>query len=278
MLWALCGMSFGETDTKLLRVCADPDNLPFSNEKLEGFENKIAALLAQELGAQVSYTWWPHQRGLIRRTLNVDLCDVLMGVPKGYDPVLWTKPYYRTAYVMATVQGRGPQITSLDDPSLSQLKIGVHVNTPPHDALAQRGIVGDNVKVYRLFYTPQAASEEHPNKLLEDLLDGKLDVAFVWGPMAGYFVKKRQAALTLVPLQGGSRAIPFTFEISLGVRKGEQARKAELEEVLARKATDIQGILEEYGVPLVAAEAMQEAQEPEKPREGHKHGEGAHRH
>jgi mxaJ protein len=278
MLWVLCSISFGETEAKLFRVCADPDNLPFSNEKLEGFENKIAALLAQELGAQLSYTWWPHQRGLVRRTLNVDVCDVLIGVPKGYDLVLWTRPYYRTAYVIATVQGRGPQITSLDDPSLSQLKIGVHVNTPPHDALAQRGIVGDNVTVYRLFYTPQAVPEEYPNKLLEDLLDGKLDVAFVWGPMAGYFVKKRHAALALVPLQGGSRAIPFTFEISLGVQKGDQALKAELEAVLARKATDIQNILEDYGVPLVAAEVMQEAQEPEKPRTGHKHGEGAHRH
>ena len=137
-LMLLSGGSPGGTEPKILRVCADPDNLPFSNDKLEGFENKIAELVTQDLGAQLSYTWWPHQRGLVRRTLNQDQCDVLIGIPKGYDPVLWTTPYYRTAYVIASVKERGLQITSLDDPRLSQLKIGVHVNTPPHDALTQR--------------------------------------------------------------------------------------------------------------------------------------------
>jgi mxaJ protein len=236
-------------------------------------------LVTQDLGAQLSYTWWPHQRGLVRRTLNQDLCDMLIGIPKGYDPVLWTTPYYRTAYVMASVKERGLQITSLDDPRLSQLKIGVHVNTPPHDALTQRGIVGDNVVVYRLFYTPQPHPDEHPSKPLEDLLAGKIDVALVWGPWAGYFVTQRAASLELVPLRGGSRATPFTFDISMGVRKGDKALKAELEETLKRKAADIKAILEAYGVPLVTAEvAPTEEKGPEAPREGHKHEEGSHRH
>jgi mxaJ protein len=276
---ALCGSSHGGPEPKTLRVCADPNNLPFSNEKLEGFENKIAALVAQDLGASLSYTWWPHQRGLIRRTLNEDLCDVLMGVPKGYDPVLWTKPYYRSAYVIASLKERGLQITSLDDPLLPQLKIGVHVNSPPHDALAQRGIVGANVVAYRLFYTPQAHAEEYPSKVLEDLLAGQLDVALVWGPFAGYFVKQRSAPIVLVPLRGGSRTTPFAFEISMGVRKGEKALKADLEEALTRQAAGITAILEEYGVPVVAADASAgEAKGSEAPREGLKHEEGSHRH
>jgi mxaJ protein len=279
ILMTLCGSSPGSAEPKVLRVCADPDNLPFSNDKLEGFENKIAELMAQDLEAQLSYTWWPHQRGLIRRTLNQDQCDVLIGVPKGYDPVLWTTPYYRTAYVIASVQGRGLHITSLDDPRLPQLKIGVHVNTPPHDALTQRGIGDDNVVVYRLFYTPQPHPEEHPSKPLEDLLTGKIDVALVWGPLAGYFVTKRSAPLELVPLRGGSHATPFTFDISMGVRKGDKALKAELEAALNRKAADIKAILEGYGVPLVTAEVSStEEKGPETSQEGPKHGEGSHRH
>ena len=278
-LMLLCGGSPGGAEPKVLRVCADPDNLPFSNDKLEGFENKIAELVAQDLGAQLSYTWWPHQRGLVRRTLNQDQCDVLIGIPKGYDPVLWTTPYYRTAYVIASMKERGLRITSLDDPRLSQLKIGVHVNTPPHDALAQRGIVGDNVVVYRLFYTPQPHPDEHPSKPLEDLVAGKIDVALVWGPWAGYFVTKRAAPLELVPLHGGSRATPFTFDMSMGVRKGDKALKAELEEALKHKTADIKAILEAYGVPLVTAEvAPTEEKGPEAPREGHQHEEGSPRH
>ena len=272
------GLGVQGAEPKELRVCADPDNLPYSNEKLEGFENKIAALIAQDLGAKLTYTWWPHQRGLIRRTLNEGRCDVLVGIPKGYDPVLWTKPYYRTAYVSAYAKDRGPEIVSLDDPILAQVKIGVHVNTPPHDALAQRGITGDNVVVYRLFHTPQANPQEYPSQLIEDLLAAKIDVAFVWGPFAGYYAKKLSAPLQLVPLRGGGPATPFTFEISMGVRKGERALKAELEEVLEKDAPAIRVILEEYGIPLVVAETPDGDARPEAPREKRQSEGGAHRH
>jgi mxaJ protein len=265
-------------ESKVLRICADPDNLPFSNDRLEGFENKIAELIAQDLGVQLNYTWWPHQRGLVRRTLNEDQCDVLIGIPKGYELVLWTKPYYRTAYAMVSVKERGLQVTSLEDPVLRQLRIGVHVNTPPHDALTQHGIVGDQVVVYRLFYTPQPHAEEHPNKLLEDLLAGKIDVGFVWGPLAGYFARKRSAPLDVVPLRGGSRATPFTFEISMGVRKGAKDLKATLEEALDRQAAHIRTILEDYGVPLLTPEAPGDAAEPQAPRESQTPKEGVHRH
>lgn len=285
-MMVLCGVSYGDSEPqgglepKQLRVCADPDNLPFSNEKLEGFENKIAALIARDLGASLSYTWWPNQRGMIRRTMNEDLCDVMVEVPKGYDLVMWTKPYYRTTYVIATLKERNLQIASLDDPRLKQLRVGVQVNTPPHEALAQRGIMGDNVEAYSLFYTPQEHPEEYPSKILDDLAAGQIDVAFVWGPWAGYYAKKHPTTpITLVPLQGGSRAIPFAFDISMGVRKRQKALKAELEQALNRQAANITAILEEYGVPLMAADTSASAEKvSEAPREGHKHEEGAHDH
>ena len=265
-------------EPKELKVCADPDNLPYSNEQTEGFENKIAALIAQDLGAQLTYTWWPHQRGMIRRTLNEKLCDVLIGIPKGYDPVLWTKPYYRTAYVIVSVKGRGPEVTSLDDPILKQINIGVHVNTPPHDALAERGIVGSNVVAYRLFHTPQADPQEDLGQIIKDLLAAKIDVALVWGPFAGYYVKRFSAPLQLVPLRGGGPATPFAFDISMGVRKGDSVLKAELEEIIDKDGGAIQKILEEYGVPLVTAEASDGETKPEAPHEKREGDGGGHRH
>jgi mxaJ protein len=139
--------------------------------------------------------------------------------------------------------------------------------------------VGANVVAYRLFYTPQANPEEYPSKILEDLLAGQLDVALVWGPWAGYFVKQHSAPIALVPLSGGSRAIPFSFDISIGVRKGEKALKAELEEALDRQTVGIKTILEEYGIPLVAAEASAgEEKGAEVPGAGHQHKEGTHGH
>lgn len=239
-------------ELKELRVCADPDNLPFSNKKLEGFENKIAEVIAKELGAELTYYWWPHQRGLIGRVLRPGHCDVLISIPQGWDQVLWTKPYYRTTYVIAYRTDRGLKITSLDDPILRQLKIGVHINTPPSDALAERGIVGEHLVGYPLFYDLQSHPEDYPGRILEDLIAGKFDVAIVWGPMAGYFVKKRSAPLELVPLQDEGPGPPFSFEFSIGVRQGNKPLKAQLEEALSKRQADIRKILEDYGVPLLA--------------------------
>jgi mxaJ protein len=257
------GAAAGEV--KELKVCGDPNNLPFSNDKLEGIENKIAEVIAKDLGWRVVYTWWPHQRGMVKRALNTGRCDVVLGIPKGYDPVLWTRPYYRTGYVMAYRKDRGLKIRSLDDPALRSLKIGVLVNTPPHDALGQRGITGDNVIGYQLMFDSQFHPEEYPGKVVEDLIAGRIDVALVWGPIAGYFVKKRSAALELVPLDGGRDAgTPFTFEMSMGVRKRDQELKTQLEEALGRRQDEIRRILEDYGVPLLpAAEDKAAAKGPE---------------
>jgi mxaJ protein len=199
----------------------------------------------------LTYYWWPHQRGLVRGFLNTGQCDVLISIPTGYDLVLWTKPYYRTAYVIAYLTDRQLAITSLDDPQLRQLTIGVHTNTPPHDALANRGIMGKQVVAYELFYDSRAHPEEYPGRVIEDLLAGKLDVAIIWGPIAGYFAKKQAAALTLVPLQGREGSIPFTFAMSIGMRKGEQEFKARLDEALGRQQAEILKILADYGVPLL---------------------------
>jgi len=240
-------------DDKQLRVCGDPSNLPFSNEKLEGIENKIATVIAKDLGLAVSYTWWPHQRGVVKRVLNTRRCDVMLGIPKGYDPVLWTKPYYRTGYVMAYRKDHGLKLRTLDDPALKTLKIGVQVNTPPHDALGQRGIA-DNVVGYQLMFDSNYHAEDYPGKLVEDLIAGTIDVGLVWGPIAGYFAKKQGAPLEIVALEdrpdGGT---PFAFDISMGVRKGNTELKAKLEEALARRHSEIVHILEDFGVPLVPA-------------------------
>jgi mxaJ protein len=236
-------------DLKQLRVCGDPDNLPFSDKKSEGFENKIAEVIAKELGAELTYFWWPHQRGLVRRALKPGLCDVMISIPQGWDQVLWTKPYYRSAYVIIYPKNRGFQIASLDDPILKRLKIGVYINTPPAEALANRDIRA-NVVGYSLFYGSQ---NDHSEKILQDLMTGKIDVVIDWGPMAGYFVKrlKGSSPLEVVPLQGGEPGIPFTFEFSMGVREGNTALKAELEQAISRRHAEIRKILEDYGVPLL---------------------------
>src|SRR5678816_376395 len=240
-------------DAKQLRVCGDPGNLPFSNEKLEGLENKIADVIAKDLGTTVAYTWWPHQRGVVKRALNTGRCDVMLGIPKGYDPVLWTKPYYRTGYVMAYRKDRGLKLRSLDDKALLKLKIGVQVNTPPHEALGQRGIA-DNVVGYQLMFDSNYHAEDYPGKLIEDLIAGNIDVALAWGPIAGYFAKKKGAPIEIVLLEGQPDAgTRFAFDISMGVRKGDKELKAKLEESIARKRDEITHILEDFGVPLLPA-------------------------
>lgn len=239
-------------DAPKFRVCADPDNLPFSNQQQQGFENKIAELLAQDLGTPLSYYWWPHQRGLVRNTLRADQCDVLIGIPKGYDPVLWTKPYYRSSYVIAYPKDRGPKITTLDAPELKKLRVGVHSNTPPEEALARRGIL-DNVVGYSLFYDARDPASDRPSKLVTDLVLGSIDVVIAWGPLVGYYAKKMNAPLELVPLTN-EPGVPMGFDISMGVKKGDQALKARLENALDRHQADIRKILEDYGVPVLPVE------------------------
>jgi mxaJ protein len=230
------------------RVCADPNNLPYSNDKLEGFENKIAALFAKDLGATPSYTWWPDRRGFIRNTLRTNQCDVVMGVPNGYDLVRWTRPYYRSTYAFVFAKDGKFQVHSWDDEPLRHARIGVIAATPPADALIKKNLMG-NVAAYRLTidYTT-----EYPGKIVDDVAAGKIDLAIIWGPVAGYFAKKAAVPLEVVavpPLKGVSA--PFTYEISMGVRKRDTVRQEQLEALLQKHEAEIAGILKEYGVPLV---------------------------
>ena len=249
-------LSLGAASTSAgepLRVCADPDNLPFSNREGAGLDNKIAEVVARDLGAPLTYFWWPHQRGLVRRTLGENQCDVLVGVPCDFDPVLTTKPYYRSTYVIVSRKDARLGIRSLDDPALKTLRIGVHIDTPPWGALGARGLAA-NVHGYPLMFDYRTSDpERRPAKLLDDVRDRAVDVAIVWGPIAGFYAKRSEIPLELAPLHDAG-PIPMSFGISMGVRRADKALKERLEGALDRRAADIKRILNEFGVPLVAAE------------------------
>jgi quinoprotein dehydrogenase-associated probable ABC transporter substrate-binding protein len=243
------------------RVCADPNNLPYSNDKLEGFENKLAELIAKELGATPSFTWWPDRRGFIRNTLRANQCDVVMGVPNGYDLVRWTQPYYRSTYAFVYARDREFHVRSWDDPVLRKARIGIIAGTPPADALVRKGLIG-NVVSYRLTidYTT-----EYPGQIVDHVAAGKVDVAIVWGPVAGYFAQKQSVPLEVVAVpEIPGLDVPFTYEISMGVRKGDKERQLRLEEILTKRRAEIRKILEDYGVPLVGGPLVRKPDEVKK--------------
>jgi quinoprotein dehydrogenase-associated probable ABC transporter substrate-binding protein len=238
-----------------LRVCADPNNLPFSNRRGEGFENRIAELLARDMGLPLEYTWWPQRRGFIRNTLNAGRCDLVTGVPAGFDPVRTTRPYYRSTYVFVTRRDRGLRIRSLDDPVLHRVKVGIHLigddyaNPPPAEALARRGIIR-NVVGYSIY--GDYSRPDPPADLVRAVAKGDVDVAIVWGPLAGYFARHVSTPLDLTPVKPAvDGALPFVFEIAMGVRRGDSAAAARLERELARRRPEIRKILRAYGVPVV---------------------------
>jgi mxaJ protein len=242
---------------RALRVCADPNNLPFSNDRFEGFENKVARLVADEMHATVQYRWHTQRRGFIRETLNAGTCDLVVGVPGGYDLVLSTTPYYRSTYVFVYPKRRNFQLRSFDDPALRSLKIGVEeigadgANTPPAHALARRGLAG-NIVGFKMWDVAEA--ESPPGRIIDAVAAGDIDVAIVWGPLAGYFARRQPSAeLEIVPVSStiDPPSIPFAYDIAMGVRQGDSALKAELEGILVRRRADIEKILEQYGVPLV---------------------------
>lgn len=240
-----------------LRVCADPNNLPFSNDRGEGFENTIAELLAADRHARVEYTWWAQRRGFVRNTLAAGACDVVMGMPTGTDLVLTTRPYYRSTYVFVSRADRGLKLGSLDDPRLRQLRIGVQMigddfaNTPPAHALAARGLV-QNVIGYSVYGD---YSQPHPlSRIVDAVADGAIDAAVVWGPEAGYFARHAAVAMTIAPVTPQvDRALPFAFDISMGVRKGDVRLRDELNDFLDRRIVDIDRILSAFGVPRAEA-------------------------
>ena len=260
VLFVACAVAFAATAfaqaPKALRVCADPENMPFSNARMEGLENRIADLIAKDFGMPLTYTWWGQRRGFIRNTMNATLesgrCDVVIGVPKEYDLVKTTKPYYRSTYVFVYRRSRSLGIKTLDDPALKKLKIGVHLlgddytNPPPVHELAKRGIV-DNVVGFSTFYS----EGNPPSTIIDAVAQGKVDLAIVWGPVAGYYASHQRVPLDVVPIPQGKGDLPFAFDISMGVKPGNEALRARLESLIDRRHAELTQILKEYGVPLV---------------------------
>jgi mxaJ protein len=236
-----------------LKVCADPNNLPFSNARGEGFENRIAELVAHDLGARVRYTWWAQRRGFFRSTLRAGSCDVVIGMPTTLELAAPTRPYYRSTYVFLTRADRGLDVRSFDDPRLKTLRIGVQIlgddgfNTPPVHALARRGVVG-NLKGYTLY--GDYARPNPPAAIVDAVANGEVDLAIVWGPLAGYFAKRAGTPLRIVPVtpQIDPPFLPFVYDISMGTRRGDTLG-THLDRVIVRRRAEIDRILDDYGVP-----------------------------
>jgi quinoprotein dehydrogenase-associated probable ABC transporter substrate-binding protein len=236
-------------DPHVFRACADPRNLPFSNEAGEGFENKIAELFAQKLGKSLGYTFYPGATGFIRNTLNAHRCDVVMGIALGDDIVQPTNPYYRTSYAAAYRKG-GPLdgLDSLSDPRLMKAKIGVIAGTPPATYLAAKGLLG-HIKSYALVVDTRFDSPTHA--MMDDLDSGVIDVALLWGPIAGYYALKAKAPATVAPLLKDRDGPRMVYRIVMGVRHSDQNWKRNLNKLISENQAEIDAILRSYGVPLL---------------------------
>jgi len=249
-------------ESGVIRVCADPDNMPSSNEKGEGYENKIAELVAKELNSKLAYVWYPTRRGYFR-ILNGMYCDLAVEAPAGLDMAGSTKPYFRSGYVFVTRQGSGLEdITSLADPRLKKLKIGINSytsdgeNSPPAMALSRYGVVG-NLTGYNTFFSDQA----RPEDIVKGVANKAVDLAIVWGPLAGYFAKQSTVPLSLKPLpaRDSLSEIPFQYNIGIAVRRRDKEFRDSLQAVLDRRRPEIESILKNYGVPVLPI--VTEAQE-----------------
>ena len=249
-------------DPGLIRVCADPDNMPSSNQKSEGFENKIAELIAKELNAKLTYVWYPTRRGYFR-VLNGMYCDMAVEAPAGLDMAGVTKPYFRSGYVFVSRQGGGLEdITSLADPRLKKLKIGINTytadaeNSPPAMALSHYGVVG-NLTGYNTFFSDQA----RPEDIIKGVANKDVDIAIAWGPLAGYFAKQSAVPLVLTPLPARDSLsdLPFQYNMGIAVRRRDKEFKDSLQAVLTRRRPEIDAILKQYNIPVLPI--VTEAQE-----------------
>ena len=250
---ALLGASKPE-QVRPLRVCADPNNLPYSNARHQGFEDKLAELVGRELHRPVKYYYWAQRRGFIRNTLNAGHCDIIMGTAAGLDMVATTKPYYRSTYTFVS-KASSPDIRSLDDPRLHEVRVGVQLigddfnNTPPAAGLTRRGIV-QNVRGYTVYGDYREPNP--PSRIVRAVEKGEVDVALVWGPLAGYFATQSPVPLRVVPISPRADGpLPYTFAIAMGVRKADTAFRDTLDQVIVRRRGQIDRLLKDYGVPLV---------------------------
>jgi mxaJ protein len=239
----------------VLRVCADPNNMPFSNRAGEGLENAVARVLARDLGAELQYMWLPQRRGFVRNTMGADRCDVMMEVPAGYARTLSTRPWYRSTYVFVSRKDRGISVRSFDDPALASLRIGVQVvgddyaNTPPAHALGKRGL-SKNVVGFPVYGDYSQPAPLVP--ILDAVRTGAVDLAIVWGPLAGWYSRRSDIPLTLVPVSPAlDPPVSFVFDMAVGVKKGKEELRNALDAALTRRRPEIDAILTRYGIPLV---------------------------
>lgn len=260
VLVSLVVSSLAAEDQRLLRIAADPNNLPFSNDRLEGFENKIAELIARELHLKIEYHWHAQRRGFFRETLKSGDVDLVLGVPAHFDMALTTEPYYRSTYVFVSRVDRKIHVSSFDDPKLRKLKVGVQlvgndgVDTPPAHALAARGIV-NNVIGFTLYgdYT----QHDPPARIIDAVANGNVDIAVVWGPLAGYFAKQSKTPLELVPVTPDKDGpLRFAFDVSLGISKREHELRDQLNKFLTDHRQEIDRILNEYNMPRVSGDTQ----------------------
>lgn len=255
LVLAACGRHAPQE--KVLRVCADPNNLPFSTHAGEGFENQLARLIAHDLGAKLEYVWWAQRRGNLRETLKAGRCDLVPGVGSTIEGIATSAPYYRSSYMVVTRPGSGLEsLTSFDDPRLKTLRIGVEligddgVNTPPAHALMHRGIV-ENV---RGFMVQGDYRQKYPqDAILDALTANKLDVAYVWGPVAGYYAQRHPGAVAIRPVSPAfdGPQLPMVFDVSVGVRKDETDLLRRIDGILRARRPQIEQLLRRYDVPLV---------------------------
>jgi mxaJ protein len=261
-LLAFLALWFSITATaSTLRVCADPNNLPFSNRAQQGFENRIAQRLAHDLHRRLVYTWWAQRRGFARNTVKADHCDLWVGVAAGVQTLDTTTPYYRSSYVFVTRADRNLDINSFDDPRLRDLVIGVQMigndatNTPPAHALARRGMTA-NVRGYMVYGDYAQESPQAP--IVRAVADKQVDIAIIWGPLAGYFAKHSRVPLRMDPVQPKSDGamLPMVFDIAVGVRHGDSELKSAIERALVRQRASIERILDDYNVPRVPKIAL----------------------
>src|SRR5262245_39019575 len=236
-------------DPKVLRVCADPHNMPFSTDRGEGFENKLAELLAEKLGKGLSYSWYPQATGFVRNTLAAHKCDVIMGVPQGDDLVQVTNPYYRTAYALVFKQGHDLEgVDTLGDPRLKGKRVGIVAGTPPGNNMAANGLMA-NAKPYPLVIDTRVDSSAAA--MMHDLATGEIDAGILWGPMAGYYARQATPAATVVPLVKETTGPRLAYRIAMGVRYADQDWKRELNRAIQENQPAINKLLLSFGVPLL---------------------------
>jgi quinoprotein dehydrogenase-associated probable ABC transporter substrate-binding protein len=236
-------------DPKVLRVCADPNNLPFSNEKGEGFENKVSELLAAKLDKKLAYVWYPQATGFVRNTLGAHRCDLIPGFPQGDELVQSTNPYYRTAYALVIKPGTSlDDLDRLGDPRLAGKRIGIVAGTPPATYLAVNGLM-QNAKPYPLVVDTRVDSSAQA--MMRDLASGEIDVGILWGPMAGYYARQANPPLRVVPLLKESGGPQLAFRIAMGVRATDQNWKRQLNRLIAENQGDLNRLLLSFGVPLL---------------------------